>query len=124
MSVQDPRRLPPQNGIFQELTTRGKLILRLMGDRRVNFLLKLIPFTSLVYFLFPDLMPGPIDDAVLIWLTSYLFVELCPSNVVKEHITSLSGLTDIPPAAHQPYDVIDGEYHDLDAEEDPSDKPA
>jgi len=115
MPSNNPRRLPAQNGIFQELTTRGKLVLRLMGDRRVNFLFKLIPVTSLVYFLFPDILPGPIDDAVLIWLTSYLFVELCPANVVQEHIEELSGnpLAQ-PPDSTPPGDVIDGEIYDVD----------
>lgn len=120
MSSNNPRRLPPQNGLFQEVTTRGKLVLRLMGDGRVNFLLKLIPFASLAYFIFPDIMPGPIDDAVLIWLSTYLFVELCPPEVVQYHINDLSGF---PPAQQPPAepqgDVIDGEVIDVVDESHP-----
>lgn len=120
MSTNNPRRLPPQNGLFQELTTRGKLVLRLMGDSRVNLLLKLIPFTSLVYFIFPDILPGPIDDAVLVWLSTYLFVELCPSDVVRQHIQDLSGFpaAQQPPAAPQG-DIIDGEIIDVEDETKP-----
>ncbi len=34
-------------------------------------------------------MIGPIDDVAVIWLGSYLFVELCPPDVVKEHTDAL-----------------------------------
>lgn len=120
MSINNPRRLPPQAGLWQELTSRGKLVLRLIGDRRVSFFYKLIPFTSLAYFLFPDIMPGPIDDAVLVWLTSYLFVELCPGEVVREHINDLSGnpIVQPRPAAAPPppppEDIIEGESYEVE----------
>ena len=72
--------LPPGGGVFQDLTLRVKLILRLIGDGRVNVLLKLLPIGSLVYLVLPDLAVGPIDDAAIIWLATYLFVELCPAG--------------------------------------------
>jgi hypothetical protein len=76
----------PNSGFFGELSTRIKLILRLIADRRVNPLLKLLPIASLVYLLAPDLAPGPVDDALIVWLGAYLFVELCPPEVVEEHL--------------------------------------
>jgi len=81
-----------KGGVFNELSNYFKLILRLMGDRRVPIYLKLIPIGSLVYFLFPDLFIGPIDDAVVIWMTTYLFIELCPPEVVQEHRDALNRL--------------------------------
>lgn len=81
--------LPQKSGFFQDLTLRIKLILRLVGDGRVNPLLKLLPIGSLVYLIVPDIAPGPIDDAAVIWLATYLFVELCPPDVVQEHLESL-----------------------------------
>ncbi|HSQ17248.1 MAG TPA: hypothetical protein VLM83_06080 [Anaerolineales bacterium] len=81
--------LPPGGGVFQDLTLRVKLILRLIGDGRVNALLKLLPIGSLAYLVMPDLAVGPIDDAAIIWLATYLFVELCPPNVVQEHLEAL-----------------------------------
>jgi hypothetical protein len=78
-----------KGGVFQDLTNRIKLILRLLGDRRVSPLLKLIPIGSVLYLLFPDIAPGPIDDAAIIWLGAYLFVELCPPTVVEEHMAEL-----------------------------------
>ena len=74
--------LPQSGGFFQELTLRIKLILKLLGDKRVNVLLKILPIGSLIYLVMPDIAPGPIDDAALIWLATYLFVELCPPDVV------------------------------------------
>ena len=51
-------------GFFKDISLRLKLILRLMGDSRVNTALKLMPIGSLVYLVLPtDLLPiNPIDD--------------------------------------------------------------
>ena len=49
----------------------------------------------------PDFLPGPIDDAFPVWLGTSMFVELCPVNVVQEHMDDLT-------------QVVDGEWHDLD----------
>jgi hypothetical protein len=108
----------PKSGFFQDIAMRVRLILRLMRDRRVNPLLKLVPVASLVYLIFPDLLPGPIDDALIIWLSTYLFVELCPPEVVQEHLEALNRTIDarpkdvpIPPKAEN---IIEGEFTDID----------
>ncbi len=74
-------------GFFQGLSNRVRLVARLMADRRVSPLLKLLPVGSLVYLVIPtDLLPIiPVDDAAILWLGSYLFVELCPQDIVEEH---------------------------------------
>jgi uncharacterized membrane protein YkvA (DUF1232 family) len=85
------------SGFFQDLVLRLKLILRLMGDRRVNLLLKLLPIAAAIYVISPvDLIPGAVipvigalDDAVVIWLGSTLFVTLCPDDIVQEHTNAL-----------------------------------
>src|SRR4030067_1877487 len=91
MSEKSNRDIIPSQGgsFFHGLTLRIKLIMRLIGDGRVNPLLKILPVGSLVYFLVPDIAPGPIDDAAIIWLATYLFVELCPPEVVQEHLEAL-----------------------------------
>ena len=110
--------LPQSSGFFQELTLRIKLILKLIGDRRVNVLLKILPVGSLVYLVMPDIAPGPIDDAALIWLATYLFVELCPPEVVQEHLEALKAtrkVMDSYEETTQPAEqgeVIDGEIVD------------
>ncbi len=102
MADRQRKIVPSQGGgVLYELGVRLKLILRLMGDRRVNPLLKLLPIGTLLYLLIPDLVIGPIDDAVVIWLGSILFVELCPPEVVKEHTDSL-------------HSVVDAEWHEAD----------
>jgi uncharacterized membrane protein YkvA (DUF1232 family) len=85
------------SGFFQDLVLRLKLILRLMGDRRINFLLKLLPVGALIYLVSPiDLIPGAVlpvigalDDAVVLWLGATLFVSLCPDDIVQEHMNAL-----------------------------------
>jgi hypothetical protein len=71
------------------LGSQVKLILRLLRDPRVNPLLKVLPVGTLVYFLFPDLIVGPLDDAAVIGIGMYTFVELCPNDVVEEHRSAL-----------------------------------
>lgn len=77
--------VPSNGGLFDQIGLRVRLILRLLKDGRVHPLLKLLPIASLVYLLVPDLAPGPLDDAAILWLGAYLFVELCPPEVVAEH---------------------------------------
>ena len=100
MSDQKERKITfPKGSMLEDVTLRIKLILRLMGDSRVSIFLKVLPVVSLVYLVFPDLVLGPIDDMAIIWLGAYLFVELCPPEVVQEHINALKN-------------VVPGEWHD------------
>ena len=112
----DRKVVPSSGGVFNDLAVRIKLILRLMADPRVNPLLKLMPIGSLLYFIIPDIAPGPIDDVAIIWLGSYLFVELCPPEVVQEHMDALTQIVpgewrDVPDQGEQ---VVDAEYWDKD----------
>lgn len=100
------RRKAPQGGVFNELALRTKLILRLMVDRRVNPLLKLLPIGSLLYLIIPDLLPGPVDDALIVSMGFYLFPELCPPGVVKEHWDALTS-------------VIEGQWREVGEEDAP-----
>ena len=105
--------IPPQGGVMRDIVLRIKLILHLMGDRRVNFLLKLLPIASLVYLFMPlDLVSGitlpvigALDDAAVLWLGSYLFLELAPPQVVQEHMKQLSSNLE----TQQDDEVVEGE---------------
>jgi uncharacterized membrane protein YkvA (DUF1232 family) len=85
------------SNFFQNLLRQGKLILRLMGDRRVNFFIKLLPVAALLYIVSPaDLLPGivlpvvgALDDAAVLWIGTTLFLSLCPEEVVREHSDAL-----------------------------------
>lgn len=105
----------PTGGFFGELSTRIKLILHLLADRRVNPLIKILPIVSLMYLIAPDLAPGPVDDAMIIWLGAYLFVELCPPDVVEEHLKKIRSsvvnhLTEEKQSEFRPEDIEDAEY--------------
>ena len=62
-----------------------QLILRLMKDKRVHPLIKLLPFLSLVYLFYPDFIPGPFDDAVVITLFLQFFLALVPDELIEGH---------------------------------------
>jgi hypothetical protein len=118
MSEKKPQTISPYNGgVFQGLANRIKLIWRLMGDPRVSPLLKAIPVASLIYLVWPIDIPGPIDDAAVIWLSTYMFVELCPPEVVKEHQDAIERVVNAnsrnvdadPNASFREEDIIEGE---------------
>ncbi|MEM5774228.1 MAG: hypothetical protein AAGU05_04440, partial [Anaerolineaceae bacterium] len=69
-------KMVPSGSFLHELALRIKLILRLMGDKRVNPFVKIIPVASLVYLINPIDIPTPIDDAAVLGLGMYLFMEL------------------------------------------------
>ncbi len=118
-SIKRPKEA--KEGFFGELYTNLKLILRLVKDKRVNFFLKLLPIGALIYLVVPlDVLPiNPIDDAMIIWLGGYLFIELCPQHVVKEHLKALrSPVTSDPTVDMTPPDVVDAEFKEASEEED------
>lgn len=87
--------VPSQGGPMRSFVQRLKLIARLMADSRVNVFVKVLPLASLGYLFLPaDLIPvvpfiSALDDAAILWIGSTLFVEMCPDDVVKEHMQSI-----------------------------------
>jgi len=107
-------------GFFIGLYDNLRLIVRLMKDNRVGPLLKLLPIGALVYLVVPvDFLPvNPIDDGLVLWLGGYLFIELCPDDVVEEHRNALNQLKDIEVTPEEPSsEVIDGSYRDVPPED-------
>ena len=112
------------SGFFQDLIVRVKLILRLIGDKRINFFLKLLPIAAAIYVISPvDLLPGvafpvigALDDAVVIWLGTTLFVSLCPDDIVQEHTNVLQkvvpGTWREAPEQDETGEIIDAEAKD------------
>jgi hypothetical protein len=49
-----------------------------------------------------------LDDAAVIWIGSTLFVELCPQDVVQEHMRALEGQT-----GNDSGDVVDADATDI-----------
>ena len=116
--------VPSQGGMIKDTLLRIKLIFRLMGDKRVNPWLKILPVAGLLYLISPlDLIPdvmfpviGELDDIAILWLTNHFFIEFCPPEVVREHVRKLASNNDIiddelKRAADD--DVVDGEATDI-----------
>ncbi|MEE8356791.1 MAG: hypothetical protein V3R33_05730 [Anaerolineales bacterium] len=61
-----------------------QLILKLIRDKRVHPLVKVLPFLSLIYLVYPDMIPGPFDDAVVITLFFKFFLMLIPADVMND----------------------------------------
>jgi hypothetical protein len=96
---------PIDGGFFRDIANQIKLIFRLMADPRVHPLVKLLPIGAIIYLIFPDFLPlNPVDDAVVIGLGTYMFVELCPPEVVQEHKEALQL-------------VVEGKWRDLEPDE-------
>jgi uncharacterized membrane protein YkvA (DUF1232 family) len=116
MSEKNDRIIPTEGGVLSALTSRFKLIVRLMMDPRVNMLVKLLPIGSLVYLISPiDLMPlFPLDDAAIVWLATIAFVELCPPDIVEEHMAAITGSSQVTgqDPLEEESEVIDAEFHE------------
>ena len=105
-----------KGGVLQEFIKQAKLVGRLIGDSRVNPLLKLIPIASIIYLVSPiDLVPGlavpllgALDDAAVVWIGTTLFIELCPPDVVQEHRDILNGYS-----SGDSGEIIDAETRDI-----------
>ncbi len=113
MTENKKKPIKADGGFFQNISNEIRLVMRLLADPRVSWWLKMMPFASLVYFIFPDIAPGPIDDAIVIGIGVYLFVELCPPEIVEEHREALrntiTGQWKDPEPDHEP-EVVEGEF--------------
>ena len=112
MAQKDKKQLKSDGGFFGNIGNEIKLVIRLLGDPRIGWWLKVLPFGTLLYFIFPDIAPGPIDDAIVIGVGVYLFVELCPSEIVEEHREALrntiTGEWSDPKSSDD--EVVEGEF--------------
>jgi uncharacterized membrane protein YkvA (DUF1232 family) len=114
MNVKDNRSLnQAKEGFFKDLYQNIRLIIRLMGDPRVNIFLKVLPIGALIYLVIPfDFLPiNPLDDALVLWAGLALFLELCPDDVVEGHRQALRQNIK---GKETPQVVIDGDHKDID----------
>ncbi len=106
--------VPPSRGMLSNFVSRLKLILKLMADPRVSPWIKLVPIGAFVYLVSPvDLIMGipgvdALDDAAVLWIGSTLFVELCPPEVVQEHMRELGANLDDASG-----EIVDAETTDI-----------
>ena len=86
-------------GLLSEVVKKARLTWRLLLDGRVSPGVKLIILATFIYILSPvDLLPDPIvglgqlDDLAALILGVKLFIEMCPREVVEEHLKKLTSL--------------------------------
>lgn len=113
--------------MIEKLVVQMKLILRLLRDRRVNPLLKIIPLFTVLYFIIPDPIPLPfeLDDWGVLIVGMYLFVQLCPPEIVAENLEAIRKGT-IPGSWKEPGesgDVVDVGFKELDPKQEGENKP-
>ncbi len=92
---------------LSDIVNKFRLTISLLKDERVPIWLKAIPIASWVYLIMPlDLLIGPIEDALVVYIGMDLFIDLCPPEVVDEHLQKLHGQA----APHKESNVVDVEF--------------
>ena len=93
MRLLSPARI---SGVVTYLPHFIRVFYRLMIDRRVSTLAKLVPFVGLLLLLTPpalelDLIPGvgQLDWLLVGYISLKLFLWLCPPEVVREHVAQV-----------------------------------
>ena len=86
--MKNPKKvnLPSGDNLFYNIAEHLKLVWKLWLDPRINVFLKLLPLGSMVYIISPfDMVIPVVDDVGVLWFFTYLFIELCPEDIVAEH---------------------------------------
>jgi len=113
-------------GFWREIWQQIRLVYYLIRDPEVPIYLKLIPFTAVIYLIWPidliaDVLPvlGQLDDLTALLVTSKVFVELVPQHLMMKHMdairekdgySALSPQQDNSDAELADTIVIDGEH--------------
>jgi hypothetical protein len=94
MQLLSPGRM---GGFIIHLPSFARVFYRLMIDQRVSPLAKLVPPLGLLLLFTPpalelDFVPlvGELDWLLVIFITLKVFIWLCPSDVVREHVARVA----------------------------------
>ncbi len=109
-------------GFWREIWQQIRLVFYLLRDPDVPFYLKLLPFAGLLYVLFPfdllaDFAPmlGQLDDITAVLVSSKVFIDLSPPEVVARHMATIrqqDGLEDTP--EEDGVVVVEGEHEPVE----------
>ena len=98
---------------WQEMVRQARLSWRLFRDSRVPLLTRLIPPATIAYVLSPvDLVPdvllglGQLDDIAILFLGTKLFIDLCPTDIVREHLRALGASIE----EWRTEEIVEGEF--------------
>ena len=107
--------------VLLSMTGIPRLIMRLMLDGRVPFRLKLLLPAAIVYVIVPFdivpdflLLPGRIDDLIVLVGAGLMFLLMAPREVLTEHATGQPQPTTERRGPKDGSKVVDGEYRRLD----------
>jgi uncharacterized membrane protein YkvA (DUF1232 family) len=114
-------------GWITDLVRQGRLAWRLFWDSRVPFWTKLIPPAVLAYLFLPtDFLPdlalglGQLDDLAVLFIGTKLFIELAPTDIVREHLAALGARIQewrVQEGEKEPPPIVEGEYEVAEIEE-------
>jgi hypothetical protein len=97
MQLLSPTRV---GGFIAHLPSFVRVFYRLMTDRRVSPLAKLVPLLGLLLLCTPpalelDFIPlvGELDWLLVIFFTLKVFIWLCPADIVREHVARVARRT-------------------------------
>src|SRR5216683_911909 len=84
-------------GLLMYLPQFTRVFFRLMKDRRVSFLAKLVPLLGVLILITPpalelDFIPiiGELDWLLVAYISLKIFIWLCPPDVVREHVAQVA----------------------------------
>lgn len=94
MQLLSPSRV---GGFVTHLPSFVRVFYRLMTDRRVSPMAKLVPLLGVLLLLTPpalelDFVPlvGELDWVLVIFISLKVFIWLCPPEVVREHVARIA----------------------------------
>ena len=83
-------------GFFREVWQQIRLVYYLLRDPEVPFYWKLVPFTAVLYLLWPvDFLPdlivglGQLDDVTALLVGAKIFIEMAPPHVVARYMEQI-----------------------------------
>jgi uncharacterized membrane protein YkvA (DUF1232 family) len=95
MRMFDLRRDGP--GVLARYVAHGmRTFFRILRDRRTPYLARFVLLAALLYWLLPSdiiaddsVLPGFLDDIVIVVLAAKVFMYLCPDSLVARHATAV-----------------------------------
>ena len=84
-------------GLIMFLPQFVRVFWRLMHDARVSMLAKAVPFLGALALISPPLLEldfipiiGALDWILVVFICLRIFIWLCPTNVVREHVSNVA----------------------------------
>lgn len=112
-----------------DIVRQGRLAWRLLWDSRVPFWTKLIPIVTVAWvmpIIPPDIIPdafvglGQLDDLAIFLIGMKLFIELAPTDIVRQHLAELGARIQewrVDDGKEAPPQIIEGEFEATESDD-------